>query len=307
MKIVIIGATGDVGSEAAKRAVAQGHQVRALVRPTSNRNRFGDMAEKIEFCEGDILDGPSLEKALAGMDGVIITIRLTPGEMQKGRTYTDVEGVGVINIVDAARKQGLRKIIFISAAGVGPQCISDMYQAKHRAEEAIRTSGIDYTIFKPSGMFKDFDAFHIPNVLKMGEATKWPFGPVDLHMNPLSHIDLAACMIKALDNPRASRMTIEIGGPDCITSCDLLNMIAREAGIKTTYTEGITKQQLVEMVENSPRKGFFTAEQIQDFIIDKPIDHAPVRDMFGIAFEKIEEYLKKAVPRVKAALAQQSN
>ena len=56
----------------------------------------------------------------------------------------------------------------MSADGVGPECVSDMYQSKHQAEEAIRNSGIDYTIFKPSGMFKDFNFFHIPNVLKMG-------------------------------------------------------------------------------------------------------------------------------------------
>lgn len=304
MKVLIIGATGDVGSEAAKRAIVQGQKVRALVRPTSNKSRFGDIAERIEFFEGDILDRSSLEKAFEGMDGVIISIRLTPGEIQKGRTYMDVEDGGVKNIIDAARQQGIRKIIHISAAGVGPECISDMFQAKHRAEEVVRTSGIDYTIFKPSGMFKDFDSFHIPNVLKMGKTHTWPFGPVDFHMSPLSHLDLAACMVNALDNPRASRMTIEIGGPDCITLCELLNMIAHEAGIQTTYTEGVSKEQLVEMVKNSLRKGFFTAEQIQDFITDKRIDHAPVRDMFGIAFEKVEDYLKKAIPRVREALAQ---
>ncbi|MEI6128045.1 MAG: SDR family oxidoreductase [Pseudomonadota bacterium] len=305
MKVLIIGATGDVGSEAAKRAVVQGHQVSALVRPTSNKSRFDAAAEKIKFFEGDILDMPSLVKALEGMDGVIVSIRLTPGEMRKGRSYKDVEECGVKNITDAARQQGVHKIIHISAAGVGPECISDMYQAKHCAEEAIRTSGLDYTIFKPSGMFKDFDFFHIPNVLKMGEAHKWPFGPVDFHMNPLSHLDLAACMVRALDNPRAARMTMEIGGPDCITQGDLLNMIARVAGIKTTYTEGVSKEQLVAMIKSSPQKGFFTAEQIQDFVIDKSIDHAQVRDIFGIDFERIEDYLKKAVPRAKAALAQQ--
>lgn len=306
MKVLIIGATGDVGSAAAQRAIAQGHQVRALVRPTSNTSRFGALAERMEFSGGDILERPSLEKALAGMDGIIISIRLTPGEMKKGRTYLDVEEQGVKNIVAAARQQGAHKIIHVSAAGVGPDCISDMYQAKHQAEEAIRSSGIDYTIFKPSGMFKDFDAFHIPTVLKLGIACTWPFGPIDFHMNPLSHLDLAACMVSALDNPRASRMTIEIGGPDCITSQDLLNMIARKAGIQTTYTEGVSKEQLVARIKSNAQKGFFTAEQIQDFILDKRIDHAPVRDLFGIDFETIAEYLETAVPRVQAALAQTS-
>lgn len=305
MNVLIIGATGDVGSESTKIAVNKGHKVRALVRPSSNRNKLGEAKSSIEFCEGDMLDSASLDKALSGIEGVIISIRLTPGEMKMGRTYGDVEEGGIKNIVAAAKKNGVRKIIHVSAAGVGPECISDMYQAKYRAEEAIRTSGIDYTIFKPSGMFKDFDFFHIPNVIKMGAAQKWPFGPIDFHMSPLSHIDLAQCMVSSLDNSRASRKILEIGGPDCITQGDLLNMIARVAGIETTYTEGVSKEQLIAMIKSSPAKGFFTAEQIQDFVIDRGIDHKPVQEIFGIPFQRVEEYIKKAVPRIKAALAQQ--
>lgn len=305
MNVLIIGATGDVGSASAKIAVNKGHSVRALVRPSSKRDKLGDTKSRVEFCDGDILDRASLDKAFSGIEGVIISIRLTPGEMQKGRTYGDVEEGGVKNIVAAAKQHGARKIIHVSAAGVGPECISDMYQAKHRAEEAIRTSGIDYTIFKPSGMFKDFDFFHIPNVIKMGAVQKWPFGPIDFHMSPLSHIDLAQCMVSSLDNPRASQKTLEIGGPDCITQGDLLNIIAREAGIQTTYTEGVSKEQLIAMIKSNPTKGFFTAEQIQDFVIDRGIDHKPVQEIFGIAFQRVEEYIQKAVPRIKAALAQQ--
>lgn len=303
MKVLVVGATGDVGSAAAKIAVTKGHAVRALVRSTSNRDKLEEAKDKVEFVEGDILDTGSLERALDGVEGVIVSIRLTPGEMQKGRTYKDVEEQGIKNLIEVGKKKGVRKIIHVSAAGVGPQCVSDMYRAKHQAEEALRQSGLDFTIFKPSGMFKDFQFFHIPTVIKLGETNKWPTGPIDFHMNPLSHIDLARCMVDALTNPKASHKTLEIGGPDCITQGDLLNMIAQEAGINAHYTEGVSKEQLIAMVKNNPQKAFFTAEQLQDFLIDKKIDHSVIQEIFGIKFQTVGEYLKQAVPAVKEALA----
>jgi len=304
MKILVVGATGDVGSAAAKIAVNKGHKVRALVRNTSNRDKLGEAKDRIEFVEGDMLDNASLERALEGMEGVIIAIRLTEGEQKKGRTYQDVELNGAKNIVEAARKKGLRKIVHITASGVGPQCVSEMYKAKYQSEEAIRTSGIDYTIFQPSGMFKDFAFYHIPTVIKMGVTNKWP-GPIHFHMSPLSHIDLAKCMVDALTNPKASNKTLEIGGPDCITSAELLNMIAKEAGINTTYTEGVSKEQLIEMVKSNPQKSFFSVEMIKDFYNDKRLDFKIIHEIFGIEFQRVGDYIKETVPGVKAALAKQ--
>jgi uncharacterized protein YbjT (DUF2867 family) len=180
-----------------------------------------------------------------------------------------------------------------------------MYQAKFQAEEAIRNSGIDYTIFQSSGLFKDFDFFFIPNILKMGETDTWPFGPIDIHMCPLSHFDLAKCMVAAADNPAASNKTLSMGGPDCITQGEILNMIAKEAGVNANYTKGFSKEQLIEMVKSNPQKSFFTAEQLQDFIIDSKIDHSIIKEVFGIEFQRVEDYIKKAVPKVKAAMAKQ--
>jgi len=305
MHVLIIGATGDVGSEAAKFAVKMGHTARALVRKTSNREKLGEAKDRIAFVEGDMLDKASLAAAMDGMEALIISIRLTPAEVEKGRTYRDVELGGVRNLVDVAKEKGIKKIIHVSAAGVGPHCVSDMYQAKHQAEETIRQSGIDYTIFKPSGMFKDFQMFHIPMVLKLGETNTWPTGPLHFRMNPLSHIDLAECMADALTNPAASNKTFAIGGPDCVMQGDFLNMIAKEAGINAHYTEGVSKEQLIERVKANPQKSFFTAEQLQDFLNDSVIDHTPIKETFGITFQRVGEYLKKAVPEVKAALAKQ--
>ena len=305
MNILVVGATGDVGSAVIKNAVEKGHKVKAFDISKANIDKLGEAKNKVEFFEGDILDKASLEPAMEAVEAVIITIRLNPDQIQKGRTYKDVEGNGIKNVVAVAKQKAVKKIVLISADGVGPDCLSDMYQAKFQSEEAIRNSGMDYTVFQSSGLFKDIEFFFIPNVLKLGETDTWPFGPADIHMSPLSRFDLAKCMVAAVDNPEASNKTLPMGGPDCITQEELLNMIAKEAGVNANYTKGVSKEQLIESVKNNPKKSFFTAEQLQDFIIDSKIDHNIIKETFRVEFQRVEDYIKEAIPRVKAALAKQ--
>lgn len=305
MNILVVGATGDVGSAVTKNAVEKGHNVKAFDIAKANIDKLGEAKNRVEFFEGDILDKSSLEPAMEAVEAVIITIRLNPDQMQKGRTYQDVEGNGIMNVVEVAKQKGVKKIVLISADGVGPDFLSDMYQAKFQSEEAIRNSGMDYTVFQSSGLFKDIDFFFIPNVLKLGETDTWPFGPADIHMSPLSRFDLAKCMVDAVENPSASNKTLSMGGPDCITQGELLNMIAKEAGVNANYTKGVSKEQLIERVKSNPEKSFFTAEQLQDFIMDSKIDHTIIKEIFGVEFQRVGDYIKETVPKVKAAMVKQ--
>jgi len=306
MNIVVIGALGDLGSAVVKCAVEKGHRVAAFDVSKANMAKLGPAQEKVSFFEGDVMDKASILPAMQEVNAVIATLRLTPEQMKKGRGYKEVELQGVKNAVESAKEKGAKKFVQISVDGVGPDCVSDMYQAKFQAEEAIRNSGMDYTIFRSSGLFKDFDFFFIPQVLKMGDAaTTWFFGPLDIHLCPLSHFDLAQCMVSAVDNPKASNKTVAIGGPDRLTQGELVNMIAREAGLKANYTAGMSKEALIQSIKANPQQSFFTAEQISDFIVDSKIDHSVIKNMFGVEFQRVGDYIKQAVPRVKAAMAGQ--
>jgi NADH dehydrogenase len=306
MKILVVGGIGDIGSAVTRNALEKGHSAKVFDVAGANLDKLGDAKDKVEFFGGDILDKASIETAMEGAEAVIMTIRLNQEQMQKGRTYKEVELDGIKNVVEAAKQKRAKKIAHISVDGVGPDCVSDMYQSKYQAEEAVRNSGIDYTIFRSSGLFKDLDLFFIPNVIQMGETDTWLFGPVDIHMCPLSHFDLAKCMAGAVDNPAASNKTFQIGGPDCVTQGEILNMIAKEVGVDANYTKGFSKEQLIAMVKSNPQQSFFTAEQLQDFIIDSKIDHSVIKDTFGVEFERVGNYIKKTVPRVKDALAKQA-
>ena len=83
-------------------------------------------------------------------------------------------------------------------------------------------------------------------------------------------------------------------------------MIAKEAGVNATYTKGFSKEQLIEMVKKNPQQSFFTAEQLQDFIVDSKINHSVIKEMFGVEFQSVGDYIKEAVSKVKAALSKQT-
>ncbi len=302
MNIMVIGALGDVGSAVTKNAVDKGHRVTAFDVSTAHMARLGEARNKVSFFEGDVVDKSSLLPAMEGVGAVITAIRLTTEQMLRGRGYKDVELEGIKNVVEVARGKGVGKFVHLSVDGLGLGCA--MCQAKLQAEEVIRNSGMDYTIFRSSALFKELDSFFIPQALSMGDAAAdWPYGPIDIHLCPLSHQDLAHCMVSAMDNPMASNTTIVIGGPDCITLGDLLNMIVKEAGIEAYYTRGVSKEALMQSIKKNPAQSLFTARQIEDFIVDSKIDHAALRDMFGLEFQRVEDYIRQAVPRVQAALA----
>jgi len=303
MNITVTGAIGEIGREVTKFAVKKGYNVNALDISSANITKLGEAKEKVTFYEGDILDKASIEPALESVDAVIITIRLSPAQMQSGLTYDDVEFGGIRNIVDVAKQKDVKKIVFISAEGVSAECVGDMYQAKFKAEESIRNSGIDYTILRSSGLYKDFDLFHIPQVLQLGENDTWPFGPIEYHFSPLSHIDLARCLVDSVENPAAVNKTIRMGGPDSLTYGEFLTMIAKEAGINAHYTKGVSKEALIEGIRKNPEKRVFTPEQIQDVILDSIIDFKQIQAIFNIEFHRLEDYLKVAVPRVRTALS----
>ena len=64
-------------------------------------------------------------------------------------------------------------------------------------------------------------------------------------------------------------------------------------------------REIIERVKENPQQSFFTAEQLQDFLNDSVSNHTPIKETFGITFQRVGDYLKKAVPEVKAAMAKQ--
>jgi len=166
-----------------------------------------------------------------GVDNVIHLVAII---RQKGQaTYEKVNYRGTVNIVEAAKKTGVKRFIHMSALGVVPDRRFPYLYTKWQGEEAVVNSGLAYTIFKPSTQFGEGDEFFnkLAIAVKMG-----PIVPIAgtgrTKFQPIWVEDTITCIIKALDDENAVGKTYEIGGPEHLTYEEMIDIVIETLGLK---------------------------------------------------------------------------
>ena len=156
MKLLTIGATRGIGFQLLEQALQVGHAVTALVRDPQKmrKQHYG-----LRVIQGDILDLESVQKAMAEQEAVCVTIGI-------GITWRPVTvfSQGTRNVLEAMRRQGLRRLICITGIGAGnskghggflydrlfnPLLLKTIYEDKDRQEALIRASETEWTIVRP--------------------------------------------------------------------------------------------------------------------------------------------------------------
>jgi uncharacterized protein YbjT (DUF2867 family) len=214
--ILIVGASGRLGSIVAQRLLAQGKPVRAMTRTPSNLAHLKQ--QEAEVVSGDLRDPTSLLSACQGVDQV-----LAAAHALLGKGYNNpqtVDDVGNRQLIDAAKAAGVQHFIFISLQGASPDAPVDFFRIKYRTEEYLRASGLNYTIIRPTA-FMDLWAQLIGQpILEQGKTTI--FGRGNNPVNFVAVEDIARFACAAFEDPRARNRIIEVGGPENLT----LNQVA---------------------------------------------------------------------------------
>jgi uncharacterized protein YbjT (DUF2867 family) len=226
MKIFLSGGTGFVGGHVRQALVEKGHEIRLLV-----HKRGGDFGAGVEPVEGDITIPATFAEALRGCDAVINLVGIIREFPRRSITFEKLHPEATRNIIDAAKTAGVKRIIQMSALGTRPNATSRYHQSKYRAEEYVRASGLDWTIFRPSIIFGPEDAF----VNKLAGLIKsFPIVPVigdgAYRLQPVSVNDVARCFAMALEMPETFGQIFEVCGPDRLTYNDLLDTIGNVLG-----------------------------------------------------------------------------
>jgi NADH dehydrogenase len=204
---------------------ARGH--RAIV--LSHRTPKATTDRLIEFRQADVTGADGLPDALAGVETLVICLgfRNSPIEApRRGRTFERVDADGTVALVAAAKAAGVRRLVYMSGAGAAPDAPRHWFRAKWRAEEAVRASGIPYTIFRPSWIYgpgdKSLNRF-------LGFARWLPFVPQIGNgrqvVAPVFVDDMGRLVADALETPAATGATLEVGGPETLT----MDAVVREA------------------------------------------------------------------------------
>ncbi|CAN5250975.1 complex I NDUFA9 subunit family protein [soil metagenome] len=154
--VLVTGAAGLVGAAVCRELTSRGWKVRALVRdPHKAAAVLADLA--VEVRTGDVRDHRALRSATDGT-GTVIHLAAIAIE-RRGQSYEDVNTGGTGNLLDAARACGARRFVFMSQNGASPESPSRFLRSKGLAEQMVRTSGLEWTAFRPSVIFGPEDEF----------------------------------------------------------------------------------------------------------------------------------------------------
>lgn len=194
-------------------------QTRCLVRKTSNIERLTRF--DIEPVFGDINDSESLENALQGVDTVIhlIGIIVEP----KGESFETIHTQGTRNLVEACKKTGVRRFIYISALGARENARSRYHRTKWEAEQEVISSGMEYVILRPSIMIGERGDFIrlLSNVVR-----KAPIVPIidgDTKVQPIYVENTVDCLVRSISDPETTNRIFEIAGPEETTYRELFH------------------------------------------------------------------------------------
>ncbi|PWT99783.1 MAG: nucleoside-diphosphate sugar epimerase [Candidatus Melainabacteria bacterium] len=231
MKIAITGGTGFVGRHLARALTAEGHQVVLIARGVDKRELSVRSGNLITFAAIGTSDEEKLRAAFKECQAVAHCAGINR-ELQAG-DYERVHVQGTRNVVNAAKKAGVKKIVLVSFFGARPDCRSGYHESKFAAEEIVRGSGLDYTILKSGMIYGQGDHMldHLSHVFH-----SFPLfamvGFQKRYASPLAIEDLVRIMKAALTEERLSKETLAILGPDRITLQEAVERVANVVGRK---------------------------------------------------------------------------
>lgn len=303
--VALTGSTGFVGRHVLAQLLSKGHTVRALVRSKAKvKNSDG----RVVVIEGDLFDEKATRELLRGADAVIHLVGIIMENPGKGQTFERVHVEATRNLLAAAKVNGrIRKWVHMSALGTRPQAVATYHRTKWEAEELVRASGLDFTIFRPSiihgadgefmHMVKDFWCKMFPPFVPYFGAG--PFGTKGAgKLQPVHVDDVAACFVDALTNAKARNEMYPMGGPDAVTWPELYATVGK-------YLPGARKKPIIampawkaKMLSHLPMMPF-NWDQVVMSQEDSTCSTAKVENDFGITLKPFEETVKEYAGRIE--------
>jgi uncharacterized protein YbjT (DUF2867 family) len=229
MKVFVTGGTGFVGREILQQLTAAGHTVRALVREGSESKLA--VLENVSVYPGDVTDAASLEGGPAGCDAVIHLVGIIREFPGRGVTFQKMHVAATENILRATEQQGVKRYLHMSSNGTRADGITAYHRTKWQAEELVRKSSLDWTIFRPSLIFgRDSEFVRMLTEL----IRKIPVIPVigdgQYRMQPVAVEQVASSFVQALAMPGTIGETYLLGGGTSYSYDEILDLTARALG-----------------------------------------------------------------------------
>lgn len=219
-KLLLFGATGNLGEEIAKIATQQGYDLTIVVRNNYKAQQLATITDK--FIVADITDPNALTNICKGFDIVISALgkSVSPNDNSKP-SFNDIDLIANSNILDDAKENGVKKFVYVSAFHSERYLHLEYFRVHHEFSERVQSSGINYSIIKPPAIFSGF--LDMIKMAKKGQL--FNIGDGAKQTNPIYEVDLA---IECISSIKDENITKEIGGKTIYTRRQLNEIIQNE-------------------------------------------------------------------------------
>jgi uncharacterized protein YbjT (DUF2867 family) len=225
--VLLLGATGDLGGRVLRALRARGKLVRALVRPGSDAS--GIPKDGVEVVRGDMLDPASLGPAMANVSAVLSTAIGYSGRKKGDSLRTDFEGNR--NLVDAAKRAGVPRFVFLSILACDKAEKVPHFWAKKVTEDYLEEQGVPFVALRP-GAFLGAVSGRYGAWAKSGLEKGRVMGmtPQGIRMTYISPDEVARALALAVDLPDPKGQRIDLGSDRPLSGPELAELIGRLLG-----------------------------------------------------------------------------
>jgi len=227
--LLLTGATGVVGSALLRRLVAEGADVRCLVR---DPRRLGAQRVRVQIALGDLADPPSFRNAMRGVRTVVHLASATRD--QPRGSIEELDGIATWRMVTAAERAGVERFVFFTALDASTHHRARFFRAKALAEQAVREAQLHSVVFAPSLVYAPGDRM----MRLLERLALLPAMPVSGRgraiYQPIWADDVADCVMGALARPQpaaangaSSRERYELAGPETLSYSEIVRSVQR--------------------------------------------------------------------------------
>ncbi len=231
VRCLVTGATGYIGARLVPRLLDAGHHVRALAR---DPGKLADVPwrERAGVARGDLADVDSLIAAFDGIDVVYYLVH----SMGTSKDFAAEESRSVRNVVTAARRAGVRRVVYLSGLHPEGSELSPHLESRRAVGEALIDSGIETVVLQAGVVIGSGSASfemirHLTDRLPVMTTPKW----VRNKIQPIAVRDVLHYLVAAAAAAVPSSRTWDIGGPDVLEYGDMMRVYAEVAGLHRRY------------------------------------------------------------------------
>ncbi|MFD5009137.1 SDR family oxidoreductase [Streptomyces chartreusis] len=227
--ILVTGATGTIGSEVVRQLAARGEKVRALTRdPAAARVPSG-----VEAVPGHPGDRASVEGAMAGVAAAFLVGVFGPDDAEQDR-----------GLVEAARAAGVRRIVKLSSIGTGDPRLAGFGRWHLPGEEAVRGSGLEWTVLRPSSFASNTLAW--ADAVRAGTPAPNPMG--EGKQGVVDPRDVAEVAVRTLLEPGHHGRTYTLTGPETISASGQAAVLGEILGRPVTVLSPTVDQRREQLL-----------------------------------------------------------